>query len=151
MYIDQNGHIVWWLTMMESQQLLTLHWHSFSRWVQGAVHFPFCLSTQPIFRLWLFATCHPPGYPRYMTNNHWHSIDTHFHDGAGRVLQSVLPIKDARNSFMTVCNLSAVWLPRTHDQKLFTLRWHTFSNWGRNGVALCFAYNGGQKFLYHRI
>jgi hypothetical protein len=44
-----------------------------------------------------------------MTINHWRSIDAHFHDGAGRVLQSVLPIKAAKNSFMTNDNLSEVW------------------------------------------
>jgi len=32
MYIDHNGQIAPWLTMMESQQSLTLHWHLFSRW-----------------------------------------------------------------------------------------------------------------------
>jgi len=35
-------------------------------------------------------------------------FDTHFHDGAGRVLQSVLPIKGGRNSFMTDYNLAEV-------------------------------------------
>jgi len=32
MYIDHNGHIALWLTMMEGQQSLTLHWQTFSRW-----------------------------------------------------------------------------------------------------------------------
>ena len=26
--------------------------------------------------------------------------------------------------------------------------WHSFSWWGREHIALCFAYRGGQKFLY---
>jgi len=56
-----------------------------------------------------------------MTKNCWRSVDTHIHDGAGRVLQSVLLIKAANNSFMTDYNLSEVWFPRTHDQKSLTL------------------------------
>jgi len=31
-----------------------------------------------------------------MTKNRWRSVDAHFHDGAGRVLLSVLPIKAAK-------------------------------------------------------
>jgi len=89
----------------------------------------------------------PQDYPWYMTNNRWRSVDAHFHDLAGRVLQSVLPIKAAKNSFITDYNLSEVWLPRMHDQKLLTLRWHSFSWWGREGIAICFAYKGSQKFL----
>ena len=83
-----------------------------------------------------------------MTNNLWRSVDAHFHDGAWKVLQSVLPIKAATNSFMTEYTLSEVWFPRTHDQTLLTLRWRSFSRWGREGIAICFAYKGSQKFLY---
>jgi len=39
MYIENNGHIELWLTMMNGQQSLTLCWHSFSRW--GREHVPF--------------------------------------------------------------------------------------------------------------
>jgi len=60
-----------------------------------------------------------------MTKNRWRSVDAHFHDGAGRVLLSVLPIKASKNAFMTKYDLSEVWFPRTHDQKLLTLRWRS--------------------------
>ena len=66
-------------------------------------------------------------------------------------MQSVVPIKAANDSFMTACNLSAVWLPWTHDQKLLTLQWCSFSRWGREGISICFAYKGGQWFLYDRL
>jgi len=33
----------------------------------------------------LSATYHPPDYPRYTTNNHWCSLDTHSLDGVGRM------------------------------------------------------------------
>jgi len=42
MYIDHNSHIVLWLTMMEGQQSLKLHWQSFSRW--GEEHDVFSFS-----------------------------------------------------------------------------------------------------------
>ena len=64
------------------------------------------------------------------------------------LLQSVLPIKAANNSFMTEYNISEVWFPRTHDQKSLTLRWRSFSWWGREGIAICFAYEGCQWLLY---
>ena len=83
-----------------------------------------------------------------MTKNRGRSIDTHFHDRAGSVLLSLLPIKAARNSFMTDYNLSEVWFHSTDDQKSFTIRWRSFSQCGREGIAYCFADKGGQKFLY---
>jgi len=42
MYIDREGHIPLWLTMMDGQQSLTLNWRSFSRW--GREHFSFSCS-----------------------------------------------------------------------------------------------------------
>jgi len=86
--------------------------------------------------------------PRYMTKNRWCSIDIHLHNGAGRVLLSVLPIHGSKNTFMTEYNLSEVWFPRRHDQKLLTLHWRSFSWWGWEGIAICFAYKGRQKLLY---
>jgi len=109
---------------------------------------PFCLERQPKIRLWLTAAYRRCDFPGLMTKNRWRSVDAHFHDGAGRVLQSVLPIKAAKNTFMTDYNLSEVWFPRTHDHKSLTLRWRTFSWWGREGIAICFAYKGSQKYLY---
>jgi hypothetical protein len=118
---------------------------------QEAFHFYFCLKRQPIISLWQCATCRPPDYPWYLTNNCWRSIDAHFHDGAERVLQSVLTIKAAKNDSMTDYSLSEVWFPRTHDQQSLMLRWRSFSWWGRGGIAICFKYKGSQKFLYDWI
>jgi len=44
MYIDHNGHITQWFTIMGGQQLLTLHWCSFSTW--GRVRFTFSFAYQ---------------------------------------------------------------------------------------------------------
>jgi len=115
---------------------------------QGLFHFLFCLSRQLILCLRLYTTCHPSDYPRYRTNNLWCTVDAQYHDGAGRVLQSVFPIQAGKNALMTECNLSAVWLRRTHDQKSLTLCRRPFSHWGWEGIAICFAYNGGQRYIY---
>jgi hypothetical protein len=45
-----------------------------------------------------------------------------FADGAGMVLQSVMPIKAAKIAFLTDYNQLEVGFPRTDDQKLLTLR-----------------------------
>jgi hypothetical protein len=89
----------------------------------------------------------PPRLPMIPDQNCWHSVDTHFNDGSGRVLQSVLPIKAAKNYFMTDCSLSEVWFPSTQDQKSLTLCWRSFSWWGREGNVICLAYKGCQKYL----
>jgi hypothetical protein len=86
----------------------------------------FCLSRQPKNQLWLTTTYLRCDFPGRMTTHHWCSIDAHFHNGAGRVLQSVLSIKAAINSFMADYNLSEVWFPRPHDQKSLTLHLHSF-------------------------
>jgi hypothetical protein len=57
-----------------------------------------------------------------MTRNRSHAVDAHFHDGAGRVLQSVVPIKAANISIMTDYNRLEVWFPRSHDLKSLTHR-----------------------------
>jgi len=107
-----------------------------------------CLSRKPQIRLWLNTPYRRWHFPGRMTKNRWGSIDAHFHDRAGRVLLSDLPIKAARNSFITDYNLSEVWFPRTDDPKTLPLRWRSFSWWGREGIGNCFAYKGSQKFLY---
>jgi len=102
---------------------------------------------QPKIALWLntpYRRCH---FPRPMTTNCWRSVDAHFQDGAGRVLLSVLPIMAAKNSFRSEYNLSEMWFPRTHDQKWLTLRWRSFSGWGREDIAVCFASKGGLNFF----
>jgi len=103
---------------------------------------------RPKIPWWPTATCRLCDYPGRMTKNHWCSVDAHFHHGAGRVLQSVSPIMVAESSCMTDSNLLVVSLPRTHDQKSLMLRWCSFSRWGREGIAIWFAYKGGENFLY---
>jgi len=48
---------------------------------------------------------------------------------------------------MTICNLSPPRLRMIHDQQSLMLHWRSFSWWGMEGIAICFAYKGSQKFL----
>jgi len=41
MYIDHDGHIVLWLTMVERQQSLKYRWWSISRWGRERFHLSF--------------------------------------------------------------------------------------------------------------
>jgi len=107
----------------------------------------FCLGRKLKIPLWLTTTYRRCGFPGCMNKNRWLSVDTHFHNGAERVLQSVLTIKVGKNFFMTYYNLSEVWFPWTHDQQFLTLRWRSFSWWGWEGVAICLTYKGWQKVV----
>jgi len=83
-----------------------------------------------------------------MTNNSWRSVDAQIQDWAGTMFFSRCPIKVANTLFMTVCNLLPYGLPKIHDQQLLMLHWCSFSRWGRESIEVCFAYKGGQKFIY---
>jgi len=78
------------------------------------------------------------------TRNTWGSIEAHFRNGAGRVLVSHVHIKMANTSFMTVCNLSPISLPKMEDYELLMLPWPTFAGWHRDLVSPFFDYKGGQ-------
>jgi len=92
----------------------------------GGYCYLYCHWRPPKIPLWLTTTYRRGDLPGHMTTNCWRSVDAHLHDGAGRVLHSILPIKAAKNSLMTNNNLSEVWFPRTHDQKSLTLCWRWF-------------------------
>jgi len=83
-----------------------------------------------------------------MTKNCWRSIDAHCQDAAGSVLLSHLPLWAANTWFMTTSNLSPCRLPKIHDQEWLTLRWRSFSWWGRQRFTVSFAYKGSQYFVY---
>ena len=95
---------------------------------QRACYYLVSLYEQPILRFWLRATYRPADYPRYMTKNFWHSVDSHFHDGAGSVVLSLLPVKPANTSFMTIGNLLPPRLSKIHDQESLMLRWRSFGH-----------------------
>jgi len=146
MYIDHNSHIALWLTMMDCQQSLILCWRSFSRWGRERLTYSVACKGCQYFVYDYLQPVIPPDYSTNTTNNHCHSVDTQFQDSAGRVSQSVLPIKVANECFMTIYNQSAVWLPRTHDQQSLMLCSCSVSRWGKRHVAIILANKGGQHF-----
>jgi len=99
--------------------LIRMMWHA-------AFQILNCPWRHPILRWWLCATCWPPGYPTFMTKNHWRSIKTHFHDRAGSVSLCVLPVKAANSSFMSCRNLWPHRLSKIHVQESLTLPRRSF-------------------------
>jgi len=87
-------------------------------------------------------------YPWWQAKNCWRSVDAHFHDGAGNVALSLLPIKAANTLNMHSNDQIACELPDLQDQKSLTLRWHSFSELGRERVALSFAWKASQYHIY---
>jgi len=78
-------------------------------------------------------------YPWWKAKNRWYSIDTHFHDGAGNVALCLFPMKAAKTLIMHSNDQIASELPDLQDQKSLTLHWPSYSEWGRESVALFFA------------
>jgi len=105
---------------------------------------PFSIQKQSKRCIWtIMATSHCHS-PRWNTNNHWHSIDADFQHAAGSDSLSLLPVEAANDLFMIDGNLLHLVLPEIHDQKSLTFHWHSFSSWGRQGIAFGFAYKGSQ-------
>ena len=59
-----------------------------------------------------------------------------------------LPRKAANTIIMHHSEQVCYYLPDLQVQKLMTLCWRSFSQWGRENVALSFAYKGGQYLIY---
>jgi hypothetical protein len=66
-----------------------------------------------------------------------------------RISRIHLPTKAAISFFMNVCDQAPLILLKMQDQISLMLHWRSFSWWGMEGIAICFAYNGSQKFLYN--
>jgi hypothetical protein len=84
--------------------------------------------------------------PSGQANNHWHSVDAYCQERAESISHSLFPTKTANTSFIAIRILSYHVLPKIQNQQLSTLRWCSFSCWGREGIAICLAYEGGQWF-----
>jgi len=63
-------------------------------------------------------------------------------------MQSVLPIKVGKNSFMTDYNLPPVWCARMYDEQSSTLSCRSLPWRGMEGIPIYLAYKGVQKFHY---
>jgi len=98
-YVDTNGHIAQWWSMLESQQS-------------------------------------------------WHSVDSHFEDGARSISLWLLPTKPANNRFMTMCNTSTTRIHIIQDQQSLRHCRRLFSWSGSEGIAISFADKCRQSFGY---
>ena len=72
-------------------------------WLQPNVTL-FCQGRLPLHRLWIAVTRSLFKYHTYKTKDRWRSIDAHFQDGAGGLIQSFLIWKAANTSLMNGCN-----------------------------------------------
>jgi len=118
-------------------------------WQEYPIHI--CLERLQYPCLWMLVIKYYSYYRKWKPKNHWLSVDAHFQDGVGTVSQSVMPINGARNSFLTFCNLSAVWSPRIQDQQLLTHCWCTFSRWGRERFTFSFNFKVCQSFIHDSV
>ena len=73
--------------------------------------------------------------PWWKAKNRWHSVGTHIHDGAGNVALSLFPTKVAKTLIMHSNYQIASKLPDLQDQKSFTLRWCSYSEWCREDAS----------------
>jgi len=62
-----------------------------------------------------------------------------------------LPIKAANSRYMDVCDHLPIRLPNIQVQKSLTLRWRSFSEWGRECVTFSSAYKGSLYLIYERL
>jgi len=54
----------------------------------------------------------------------------------------------AMTLYMNYYNTAILRLCKMQDQKLWTLCWHSFSEWGSKGITVVFATKGGQYLIY---
>ena len=132
------------LPTIPDQQWLTIRWRLFSWWNTKGIAVSIAYKgSQRIRYDWLWpigGVISQDKCPKI--------VDTHFHNGAWIVSQSVMPIMAATNSVMTNNNLSEVWCHRIYDQTSLMLHWCSFAWWGRDCIATYFAYKGSPKVLY---
>jgi len=83
-------------------------------------------------------------YPWCKVKNHWHSIDAHYHYGAGNVALFLFPVRAANTLIMHSNDQIASEWPDLQDQKSWKLSWRSYSEWARARVALCSAWTASQ-------
>ena len=102
----------------------------------------YCQEKLPLCWLWIAPTMSPCNYPTYKTKNYWHSIDTHFQDGAGSMMLLSLAWKAANTSFMNGCTHLPLRLPKMHSPKslmrIFRMgQWPYGSLFCQEGLPIC--------------
>jgi len=115
---------------------------------QWQCHLLFCQVRIPVRWLWIAATRSLFDYCTYTTINRWRAIDAYFQNGATSMLLLFLTWKTANTWFRNVCNQSPLRLPEMYRQKLLTLCWRTFSEWGSDRVVYSCSKKGCQDVSY---
>jgi hypothetical protein len=82
------------------------------------------------------------------TENRWHSVDTHFHNGITHMSCSISYEMAASTSYLNNSNKATSTLANMQGQKSLTLHWHTFPGWGWDHVDIVFAPKGSQYRIY---
>jgi len=125
----------------------------------------FCPEWMPISWLWVYALAEYLDFTWSNTQNRWHSVDNpltlcwYSVDtlltlcwrsvwGVAVSTHTISPIKAANTSIMDKCHITALGLYKMQHQKLLTLCWHSFSDWGWDHVAFSFAHQGCQYVDY---
>jgi len=83
---------------------------------QGFGHNFFCLSRQPIPHFWMGAPNRHVGYPRWKAKNCWHSVDSHFQNGALTMSRCLLPLNTANMLVIHNSDQITFQLPYLQDQ-----------------------------------
>jgi len=107
-----------------------------------------CLYKLPIRWICITATRSLFNDHTWKTTHRWHSVDTHSQNRAVTVLLSNLPLKADNLSVMHNGHQITVQWPYLHDHKSLTLHWCSFSEWGGDHIAVCFAYKSSQYVGY---
>jgi len=115
---------------------------------QGVCRYLFCLKRMATLPLCVITSKSRFYYPTYQTKNCWCSVDGHFHDGTRSVSLSFLRIKVVNAVVMYKHYKITSRLPDQQDLTSFPICWRSFSRWGREHVAILFAYKGWQHFHY---
>jgi len=71
--------------------------------------------------------------------------------GCRRKVACYVPVKAANSRYLDVCDHSPIRSPKMQDQKSLTLRWRSFSEWGRECVTSSLAYRGSRYIIYERL
>jgi hypothetical protein len=100
-----------------------------------------CAYRAAIHWLWIAVCQSLTNYLIYKTKTCRCSVDAW---GVAVLRQTILPIQAANTSIMGKCHSTALGLYKMQHTKLLTLCWRSFSDWGWDHVAICFAHNGCQ-------
>ena len=130
--------------------LLTLCWCSVDALltvILGVVTWTLPILTIKVGNTWIIGKCSSITRGLYKIQHWksytlcWCSVDTHFEVVATWTL-TIMCMQAANSSIMSKCHSTALQLYTIQSQKLFMLRWHSFSECSSDLVGFFFPYTG---------